>query len=63
MQVIIENSEVSVCALDRPVCHVLPGDMQTITLKFLLLAVKRDGIDILCVHHCRLKGRGHKASS
>ena len=61
MQVIIENRKVPVRALDCPVRHILSGDMQAVTFKLLLLTVKRDGIDIFCVHHCRLKRWGHKA--
>ena len=46
MQVIIEDRKISVCTLDGPVCHVLPGDMQAVTFKLLFLTVKRDGIDV-----------------
>ena len=62
VQVIIENCKVSVCALDCPVRHVLPWYMQAVTFKLLLLTVKRDGIDVFCVYHCRFKGWGNKAS-
>ena len=61
MQVIIEDRKISVCTLDGPVCHVLPGDMQAVTFKLLFLTVKRDGIDVFCVHHCRLERRGYQA--
>lgn len=29
-----------------------------LSLKFLLLPIKRDGIDVFCVYHCCLKRRG-----
>lgn len=61
MQVIIEDCKVMVCILDRSVRHVLPGNMQAAAFKLLLLAVKGNGIDVFCVYHCRLNGRGHKA--
>ena len=53
MQLIIEDCKVSARTLDCPVRHVLPWDMQIITYKLLLLAIKWDGIDIFCVYHCR----------
>ncbi len=61
MQVLIEDCKVTVCILDRPVRHVLPGNMQSAASKLLLLVVKGTGIDVFCVYRCRLNGRGHKA--
>ncbi len=51
MQVIVEDRKITVCTLDCSVCHVLPGNMQAVTQKFLLLAVERHCIDIFDIHH------------
>ena len=62
MQVIIEDRKVAVRTLDRPVRHVLSGNMQAVTFKLLFLPVERHRIDIFGIHHGRFQRRGHKAS-
>ena len=62
MQVIIEDCKIPVRTLDCPVCHVLPGNIQSIPRKLLLLPVKRHRIDIFGIHYGRLQRRGHQAA-
>lgn len=49
-QIVIKDCQIPVCALYRPVRHVLPGDMQA---KLLFLPVQRNGIYVFCVHYSR----------
>lgn len=62
VQIIIEDCKVTVCTLDRPVRHVLSGNMQAVTLKLLLLAVKKHRIDIFGIYYGRFQRRGHEAA-
>ncbi len=62
MKVIIQDCEVPVCTLDRPVCHILTGNGEPVTLKFLFLAVKGTRIHILGIYDCGFHGRGYQTA-
>ena len=62
MKVIIQDCKVPVCTLDRPVCHILAGDSDPVTLKFLFLAVEGAGIHIFGIYDCSFHGRGYQAA-
>jgi hypothetical protein len=47
MQVIIQDRKVTVRTPDRPVRHILPGNVQAIAFKLLLLAVERTTLTYL----------------
>ncbi len=49
VQAVIKNREVTVRALDRPVRHVLPGNVQAVPFELTLLAVKRHRVDVFRV--------------
>ena len=55
VQVIIEYCQITFRTPDRPVGHVLAGNMQPISLEFLFLTVKRNGIDIFGIYDRRFQ--------
>ena len=47
VRIIVEDCKVAVCTLNRPVCHVLSGDLQAVVRKLLFLTVVWYRVDIL----------------
>lgn len=62
MQAIVEDCKVAVRTLDRPVRHVLSGNVEAVMLKLHLLTVKRYRIDIFGIQHSRFQRRRYKAA-
>lgn len=57
MQIVIQDGKVAVCALNRPVCHILAVDVHVIALELLFRAVERERIDVFAIDDRCLKGR------
>ena len=55
MQMIVHDGKITVCALDRPVCHILSAQVYIIALKLLLHAVEREGVYIFSIDDCRFQ--------
>lgn len=62
MKVIIQDCKVPVCTLDRPVCHILAGDSDPVTLKFLFLAVEGQAFTYLAFMIAASMDGGYQAA-